>query len=357
VYRPTASCIKRSFLNSGKRHLLITGGRGSGKTTLLSHLCPADVPGITTHAVPREAVFLCERQTGQQAMIGRYDASLPGTENKMVPCPEGFLELGIPALEACMQSHAPQVCIDEIGYLECGCEGYQQALSRLMQKKGLVAAVRKQTLPFLENLLHREDAFVVDLDQPYGNMGCVIMASGEGRRFGSNKLMADFRGQPLICRSLDATEGLFARRVVVTRHPEIAALCEARQVECILHEQPFRSDTIRLGLEAMPTMDGCLFCPGDQPLLTRETVAALLLSAHHAPETIWRTACEDTPGAPVWFPAWAFDPLRTLPQGKGGGYLIRQHPDRVRLVPVLFPQELQDADTPEQLASLAAFRA
>ena len=36
VYRPAASSILRSFLASGKRHLLLTGGRGSGKTTLVS---------------------------------------------------------------------------------------------------------------------------------------------------------------------------------------------------------------------------------------------------------------------------------------------------------------------------------
>lgn len=28
------------------------------------------------------------------------------------------------------------------------------------------------------------------------NLGCVIMASGLGKRFGDNKLMADFDGQP-----------------------------------------------------------------------------------------------------------------------------------------------------------------
>lgn len=41
------------------------------------------------------------------------------------------------------------------------------------------------------------------------NLGCVIMASGLGKRFGGNKLMADFDGQPLICRALTVTDGLF----------------------------------------------------------------------------------------------------------------------------------------------------
>lgn len=53
-------------------------------------------------------------------------------------------------------------------------------------------------------------------------VGCVIMASGQARRFGSNKLLVDFHGEPMIMRILAATEGLFACRVVVTRHQEIA---------------------------------------------------------------------------------------------------------------------------------------
>ena len=36
-------------------------------------------------------------------------------------------------------------------------------------------------------------------------VGCVIMASGLARRFGSNKLLADFGGRPLLCRALEVT--------------------------------------------------------------------------------------------------------------------------------------------------------
>ena len=40
VYRLTASSIISSFRVSGKRHLLLTGGRSTGKTTLLRALVP-----------------------------------------------------------------------------------------------------------------------------------------------------------------------------------------------------------------------------------------------------------------------------------------------------------------------------
>ena len=54
--RPDAGCIWTSFQSSGKRHLLLTGGRGRGKTTLLNALAAllaeGPLPGVTTWAEP-----------------------------------------------------------------------------------------------------------------------------------------------------------------------------------------------------------------------------------------------------------------------------------------------------------------
>ena len=111
-------------------------------------------------------------------------------------------------------------------------------------------------------------------------VGCVIMASGLSRRFGTNKLLADFCGQPMLCRAFDATAtpGI-AARIVVTRSEEVQALCRAQGVPVLLHSLPGRNDTVRLGLSALleqlPELSGCMFLPGDQPLLRRETVEAM----------------------------------------------------------------------------------
>ncbi len=112
-------------------------------------------------------------------------------------------------------------------------------------------------------------------------IGCVIMASGLARRFGSNKLLADFGGRPLLCRALDATDTpQLACRIVVTRSAEVETLCQTLGVACLRHALPGRNDTVRLGLEALltlqPGLAGCIFLPGDQPLLRRETVEALV---------------------------------------------------------------------------------
>ena len=182
--------------------------------------------------------------------------------------------------------------------------------------------------------------------------GCVIMASGLGKRFGGNKLMADFHGKPMIQRALDASERLFSKRVVVTRDEQIAALCREQNVDVVLHTLPHRSDTVRLGLQALGELDACMFLPGDQPLLRRETVAMLLECRNEHPDSIIRPGYEDTEGSPVLFPSWTFPELLDLPEGKGGGVVIKNHPHAVHRVSVADPFELADADTPEILELL-----
>lgn len=320
---------------------------------MLSKLFPSPLPGLTTWAEPGRAVYLKENDSQKTAQVGYFDSALSGTENKMRLFSEGFYALGIPALKRCEKSASEWISIDEIGYLESGCPEYLDAIRHLMEHKRLIAIVRKQKLPFLSELCCRKDAFLLDLDRPFGNLGCVIMASGMGKRFGGNKLMAEFEGKPLIQRTLDATEGIFARRIVVTRHKDVEELCQRQNIPVIFHSFPYRSNTVRLGLQAVSRdVEGCMFCPSDQPLLRRDTVASLALSAVCDKDAIWRTAYKDMAGSPVLFPQWAFSQLLTLPEGKGGGFVIKNHPGQVRFLPVQDPWELMDVDAPEDLKKL-----
>lgn len=95
-----------------------------------------------------------------------------------------------------------------------------------------------------------------------------------------------------------------------------------------------------------------MFCPADQPLLSRDTVNSLMLAFQSALDKIWRPAFGEEPGAPVLFPSWSYPELFNLPEGKGGGFVISRYPDQVRHIPVGNREELMDADTPEALRSL-----
>ena len=196
-------------------------------------------------------------------------------------------------------------------------------------------------------------------------VGCVIMASGLARRFGSNKLLADFGGRPLLCRALEVTATpALAARVVVTRSAEVKTLCDAQAVPCLLHSLPGRNDTVRLGLETLlselPGLAGCIFLPGDQPLLRKESLEAMVLDFSALDEkerAILRLGfrAEDGTerlGSPVLFGSSYFGALCSLPEGKGGGVVIRQHPESVRAVYAARQEELEDADTVEELERL-----
>ena len=188
--------------------------------------------------------------------------------------------------------------------------------------------------------------------QHFPKVGCVIMASGLGKRFGSNKLMADFQGKPMILAAVNASRSFGENRVVVTRHQDVAELCRELGVNVILHDLPHRSDTVRLGLDALGDVDACVFLPADQPLLRPETVDLLVSHWKVNQQRIVRPIHKDVPGAPVVFPKWAFEELRSLPEGEGGGWVMKQHPESVEAVPIRDPFELMDADNPETLEML-----
>ena len=81
----------------------------------------------------------------------------------------------------------------------------------------------------------------------YSKIACIILASGVGRRFGANKLLTAIDGAPMLQHILDISQGLFPKRIVVTRHKDVADICAQQQIPCLLHDKPYLSDTVRLG--------------------------------------------------------------------------------------------------------------
>ena len=188
-------------------------------------------------------------------------------------------------------------------------------------------------------------------------IGCVIMASGMARRFGSNKLLHDFHGEPMMVRILRSSAKCnFSQRLVVTRHPEVEVICQTESIPCLLHDLPKRSDTVRLGVEnllkAEPELDGILFAASDQPCLTAASIQNLCDAFTANPDFIHRLCWNDTMGNPVIFPRSTFEALLKLPEGKGGGVILKAHPELVRTVSAGDEKELIDCDTPEILQSL-----
>lgn len=226
-------------------------------------------------------------------------------------------------------------------------------------------------------------------------IACIVMASGEGKRFSSKKggkLLAPLGGIPVLKRVLQALPiEEFCDVVVVTRWPEVETMCNTMQIKCVRHDNPLRSDTIREGMRAvidgaadpsdMP--DACLFVAGDQPLLTADSIKRLLQTFGdvfgRGQSVVCRIGWKQEAGNPVLFPAAMFDELRSLEGNQGGASLLRRddmkgkgiHDEEIQnkeihdkdnqdegvqvlIVEVGSPYELMDVDSPEDLAELEA---
>lgn len=354
--RQTPKSIMKSFQNSGKKHLIIIGERGCGKSTRLSvirDLLDENMPSISTYAIPEDCVMLKDSVTGEECKIGHFDESLKVASNAMAPVWKGFLDFGIAAVNRIITCKSNWAFVDEIGYLESSVWDYQDALNKLFDSKRVIAVVRKQSTAFINRILDRDDVFVIEMEKEVLKVGCVIMASGLGKRFGGNKLLAEFNGGRVIDNILDITDSdLFARRVVVTRSKEIAELCDKLGVECVLHTFPGRNDTVRLGLNQMLAMDACVFCPSDQPRLKADSIKRLVLDFSGEKDEIIRLKWKENVGMPVIFGAGYFDELCKLPEGKGGNVVIKANPEKVRYVDAENVWELFDVDTKEELEIL-----
>lgn len=183
-------------------------------------------------------------------------------------------------------------------------------------------------------------------------VGGVLLASGQGKRFGSNKLLAEIEGVPLYRRAMDTLAGAGLHRLAVcSPYPEILAAGENSGFLPLRNDRATEgiSASVRLGLSAMDDLDGVLFAVCDQPYLTTKSIIRLMDSFLGSKTAICALSWEGQRGNPVIFPRDLFGELAALTGDVGGGAVIRRHPDRLVLVEVFSPKELSDVDKPDDL--------
>lgn len=187
---------------------------------------------------------------------------------------------------------------------------------------------------------------------PKLQLACVFLASGMSARFGANKLIADFKGQPLaqVVLNNHAAE-LFVQNIVVTKYPAVAlAAAERGFTVCENHfESNDISHTIRLGLNAInKKVDGCMFSVCDIPFFTPESCAALVNAFYNNPEKIITAADRGESKNPCIFPKGMFKQLAALTDNQGGRYVINQNLNALIKIEVP-PKELMDIDTQKDI--------
>src|SRR2546428_4343453 len=98
---------------------------------------------------------------------------------------------------------------------------------------------------------------------------------------------------------------------------------------------------------------GALVTLVDLPVVTAETIKALLASFRAAPLPILIAAYQGRRGHPVLFSSQVYGEILAAPLDQGAKVVVRKDPARVREIQLDDPGILADIDTPEDYARYA----
>jgi len=180
-------------------------------------------------------------------------------------------------------------------------------------------------------------------------IGAVVLAAGEGRRFGGNKLLAIVGGEPVITRVLRALDGI-ERVVVVGAHVE--ELMQYLRSEVVIYNPNYRegmSTSIKLGLRFFQDYDAVLIVLGDMPLITRETINKIINTYHEGCTAVIPTH-KGLRGNPVLIHRSLFNELMRLRGDVGARELLRDRADVCYVE--CGPEVIMDIDTLDDLARI-----
>jgi molybdenum cofactor cytidylyltransferase len=185
----------------------------------------------------------------------------------------------------------------------------------------------------------------------------VVLAAGAASRFGSQKLVAPFRGAPLIRRTVEnvLASQVSATIVVIGRDGEDVRRALAGLPVRFVPNPDFRSGlstSLRAGLEAVePSTVAAIIVLGDQPGVTPAIIDQVIAEGQRSRRPIVVPEYAGTRGNPVMFDAAMFAELRMIKGDQGARAVIARDPARVATV--CFPFDMPaDVDTPQDYARL-----
>jgi molybdenum cofactor cytidylyltransferase len=185
----------------------------------------------------------------------------------------------------------------------------------------------------------------------------VLLAAGEGRRFGGIKQLADVAGEPMCRRVAMQLLTLGCPLVVVTgAHAErVEQALDGLPLTIVRHgdwKQGLGSSIAR-GAQHVAHHHGessaILVCLADQPLIDSCHFQYLLARHRQVPERLLATQHGDVTGPPVLFPGDCLAELAAWKDDRGARALLSREAERVERLPV--PEHL-DVDTPNDLSRI-----
>lgn len=190
-------------------------------------------------------------------------------------------------------------------------------------------------------------------------IAALVLAAGQARRMGSNKLLEPLHGKPLLRHAVEAALASQADPVlVVTGH-------EAERIEAALRDLAVRrvhnpdyaaglSTSLHRGLAALPAdCDGVIVLLGDMPLIGAGLLNRLIAAFNPVEgRALVVPTLAGKRGNPLLFASRFFAEVQAIQGDQGARQLLGEYPELVAEVAAEDAAVLTDVDTPEALAAL-----
>lgn len=189
----------------------------------------------------------------------------------------------------------------------------------------------------------------------------LLLAAGGATRFGSPKVLASFRGEPLVRRAASLLIPRCPAGVQVVVGESAAGVRDALAAElgngsvALLDNPDWAnglSTSLVRGVAALsPAADAVLILLSDQPVVTGDDLDGLVAAWQVEPALIAAAGFSDRLGPPVIIPRAFWPQLAALRGDQGARSLLEWHAEHTTVV---MPHAALDVDTPEDLARLEA---
>lgn len=188
-------------------------------------------------------------------------------------------------------------------------------------------------------------------------INAIIMASGNSRRMGTNKLLLKYKEKTIIEHSIENVIMCdFYSSVLVSQYEKILDFGRERTMKVVhnYNSEKGQSESIKLGILNSPKSNGYMFFTGDQPLMNVETIKLLMKSFKENKNLIIVPRYNEKSGNPVIFPRKYENELLALQGDNGGRSIINKHLESVKFLEVKNEWLLSDIDTEEDYKRLIA---
>jgi len=156
----------------------------------------------------------------------------------------------------------------------------------------------------------------------------VILAAGQARRFGGDKLAAELKGRPVIGHVLDAVAQFPFDVVICVMRPDSGLVDHLKDRTIIpvvnLEAEQGMGTSLAAGVGALPPqVDAAFICLGDMPGIPADTFGRMVAEMAASGADIVVPVHDGQQGHPVLFARHCFADLAALTGDTGGRALIR----------------------------------